>query len=247
MEQGQKLKRQNRMITDLQQKVQRQNDTNMTQNGIITSLQQQLAKSEQTEEKKEAVSCVCGAVLNRRCANDAYDGTGVACDICGKSCDQDDVVYHCTRGKVEAHQHGYDICESCTKQKWRNAAYSDSDTGMKSDDASWKCLVSLQLPKKKGKFVCRYSFIAFAEKGGKDDGPFIGYKVKLGSNNLHNAHGAYLHHKHDTVDGVPLSGSVIVELKGSENEQERYLGIYHCGTSFYPSRVKKPFIESWEI
>ena len=110
-----------------------------------------------------------------------------------------------------------------------------------------KRVLFLELPKKKGKFVCRYSFFGYAEKVSWTDGPFIQFQFRLRYTNLDNKSGAYLHQKHDKDNGASFSGSVIVELKGDENNVDRRLGLYHQGSDKYPSRMTKPFIEAWEI
>ena len=136
-------------------------------------------------------------------------------------------------------------------QKWRGAAYSDSETGYKTDN-QWHCMVSLELPRKSGKFMCRYSFTGYADKGivrrvGVDCGRSIDYRFDLGVKRLLKQDSVYLSERHKHKYGLPLSGSVVVELNGDENINRRTLKLCHKGCESFPSGMRKPCIEAWEL
>ena len=122
--------------------------------------------------------------------------------------------------------------------------YRATDTGMVRD-----CLdrqkVDMWLPARRGRFVCRYSFIAFAEAKPPNHA-FVHHRFILGSRDLCGELGSFLP-DHNKDYGIPLSGSVIVELTGSESIPERRLKLRHQGTYSYPSRMKNPFIEAYEL
>ena len=113
-------------------------------------------------------------------------------------------------------------------------------------DGKWNGLLSLQLPQKSGSFVCRYSCIGYAIKGTAGDSPGLWFYMSKGRELL-TQQGVYLHQKHTKSFGVPLSGTVIIKLKGDEDSTQRKVFFWHMGDAKYPSAIKKPFIECWEL
>jgi len=64
-------------------------------------------------------TCICGCDLQERLSSKPipeYDGAGVQCDHCSRSVTSRESIYHCPRGKIEAHPAGYDICGRCAIQ-----------------------------------------------------------------------------------------------------------------------------------
>jgi len=63
--------------------------------------------------------CICGCELQeRKCSREipGYGGAGVQCDHCSRSVSSRECIFHCPRGKVEAHPVGYDVCGTCASQ-----------------------------------------------------------------------------------------------------------------------------------
>lgn len=63
--------------------------------------------------------CICGCELQeRKCSKEipGYGGAGVQCDHCSRSVSSKETIFHCPRGKVEAHPVGYDVCGKCASQ-----------------------------------------------------------------------------------------------------------------------------------
>eukprot|EP01083_Nonionella_stella_P150735 480661_1 len=58
--------------------------------------------------------CICGGLLTQimDCST-LYDGTGVGCDKCGKSGDENEIFWHCEDESNSEHEYGYDICHYC--------------------------------------------------------------------------------------------------------------------------------------
>jgi len=60
------------------------------------------------------ILCMCGAPLIQTISNKAYyEKANVHCDICGKYCPNNDIIYHCPNEKHSLHPEGYDLCDSC--------------------------------------------------------------------------------------------------------------------------------------
>jgi len=60
------------------------------------------------------ILCMCGAPLIQTITNKAYyEKANVHCDICGKYCPNNDIIYHCPNEKHSLHPEGYDLCDSC--------------------------------------------------------------------------------------------------------------------------------------
>ena len=127
---------------------------------------------------------------------------------------------------------------------WKAAVYSKSTTGIVKD-GQWKCILSLELPKKKGRYICKYHCRGITEKG---HGKYCYQTLKLGDKQLMTNDGTYMPKREcSDIYGLPLSGSVVVELSGQETDQQRKLGLWYYGTSVQPSGMMDPFIEAYEI
>lgn len=64
---------------------------------------------------KAKTLCICGKSLDVQRAEKIYSGGSVCCDVCRRSCDGKELVFHCPRGKITAHSAGYDLCLKCQK------------------------------------------------------------------------------------------------------------------------------------
>ena len=63
--------------------------------------------------------CICGKELKKYQVQYAYNGNGVRCNGCSKSCkDKHELIYHCPDGKNNyKHSNGYDLCLECGEKQ----------------------------------------------------------------------------------------------------------------------------------
>lgn len=59
--------------------------------------------------------CVCGTLLDRIEAEDAYDGA-CECDLCGETIHHTETILHCPRGCIDEHPHAWDVCMCCARR-----------------------------------------------------------------------------------------------------------------------------------
>ena len=57
--------------------------------------------------------CICSAELIILSALDCYEKSAVICDLCGIWVNDSSKVYHCKKGRIEAHKFGFDLCANC--------------------------------------------------------------------------------------------------------------------------------------
>ena len=128
---------------------------------------------------------------------------------------------------------------------WSKVVYKAAYTGEITDNAN-KCLLSLTLPARAGKYLCKYSCAATGTTGGTW---WIFYTFKLNNQIISNngKNGIYLPANASASYPFPLSGSVVIELNGQENEQQRKLGLWHLGHSSHPSGISNICIEAHEL
>eukprot|EP01084_Bolivina_argentea_P197300 338139_1 len=165
------------------------------------------------------------------------------------------------KNRIHELEKKYDVLKSevsnMNEQKqevlWRKAAYSNTDTGVITINQPEKCLVSITLPQKSGKYICRYSTeVAATEVGYSTEvtkSYWINFSMKLGNNVLAPKMGGLYAPNNLNNYYVPLSQSVVVALNGNENDQQRMLGLYHDTTAnqTYNSGMKNHCLECYEL
>ena len=114
-------------------------------------------------------------------------------------------------------------------------------------DNQWKCLLHLILPKKKGRFICKYYCSLLTPDNQENKWCYC--KLQLDSNRLMTSNwGLAVPKRMDSHSyGLPVSGSAIVELSGDETDQQRKLGFWHEGYSSHPSGIIDLCIEAYEL
>eukprot|EP00930_Biecheleria_cincta_P038889 TRINITY_DN26745_c0_g1_i1.p1 TRINITY_DN26745_c0_g1~~TRINITY_DN26745_c0_g1_i1.p1 ORF type:complete len:534 (+),score=66.73 TRINITY_DN26745_c0_g1_i1:236-1837(+) len=78
-----------------------------------------------------AKRCICGIDLQKRMGTDpvpGYSGCRVTCSHCDKVFLRTDTMYHCTKGKVEIHPKGFDVCARCAGEDQDSHKSSDTAT-----------------------------------------------------------------------------------------------------------------------
>lgn len=85
------------------------------QQGGIGAIAHQNMSSTKGVSRGEKATCLCGQELSAKRAGTVYGGGIVSCDRCGRKCSGNELVFHCPRGKIAAHNRGYDLCLKCQK------------------------------------------------------------------------------------------------------------------------------------
>eukprot|EP01084_Bolivina_argentea_P011039 20626_1 len=72
---------------------------------------------DEDEEKNNQImnnrDCICGQKLVKTRTKNCYSGNTVCCDLCGTQVKQNQIVYHCPSGRINAHKGGFDLCNNC--------------------------------------------------------------------------------------------------------------------------------------
>eukprot|EP01084_Bolivina_argentea_P204886 349969_1 len=81
----------------------------------IESVLNEFENKEQEQKKEEILpTCICGDKLSKEHSNVYGENSTIWCDICKKSCVDDQFVYHCRKGQsMSQHPNGFDLCKNC--------------------------------------------------------------------------------------------------------------------------------------
>jgi len=79
----------------------------------LNAVQENVESSELKQEFEKHAICECGKLLIGMFSHQAYNGNRVFCNVCGRQCESNEIIYHCPEKKNQIHNDGYDMCSNC--------------------------------------------------------------------------------------------------------------------------------------